>query len=239
MRRFYAPPERFLGGLVKLDPEETRHLRQVLRLRVGDPARVFNGVGDEYQCLIQSISKSESTLTIVEQTTATSRESPFHITLAVAMLKGEKFDLVVQKSVELGVATLIPLQTARCEVQFKESGGRADRWRRLALEATKQSGRAKLIEVREPISLPMLLTQTGGRPMVMFSERGGDAFSSIEVRNEITAIVGPEGGWDDDELEQARSAAVSIVTLRGRVLRAETAAMSIAAILQHRFGDLN
>jgi 16S rRNA (uracil1498-N3)-methyltransferase len=112
-----------------------------------------------------------------------------------------------------------------------------DRWQRIALEATKQCGRAVLMDIAQPISFDEALKLTDSK--ILFSERNGQEFASFDGSKEITALVGPEGGWSDAELFTADAAGVAIVTLGGRILRAETASIAIAAILQHRFGDLN
>lgn len=238
MRRFYAPVENFLGQDVMLSEDETRHLRDVLRLRVGDDVSVFDGMGREFNCTIVSIDKKTSTLSLVKEITPASPESNLVLKIAATVLPGDKYDLVIQKAVELGVVELTPLSTKRCEVKLKDSAKRLDRWRRIAFEASKQCGRAKLLAVNDPIEFTELISNAGDG-FLLFSERDGDGFETISVDKQVTAIVGPKGGWDDHELEDARAKRVKVVTLGGRVLRAETAAIAISAVLQHRFGDFN
>ena len=244
MRRFFAPPENFIDRNITLGLQETRHLRDVLRLHEGDEASVFDGFGREYLCTIEKISKKETSLSIIKKIAPTAPESPLELTLAAAILPGEKFDLVVQKAVELGVVRLQPLYTKRCETRSEGSGRRLERWRKIALEAAKQSGRARLMEVNEPCQIGDYLPQcsphkTEGDSLILFSEREGSGFSEIEAGKRITAIIGPKGGWEDSELDLARDNSFSIVTFGGRILRAETAAIALSAILQYRFGDLS
>lgn len=239
MHRFYAPIENFASGAVTLDQDETHHLRDVLRLDVGDEVSVFDGIGNEFRCAISEIKKKSSTLNTIEETDSASPESPFEITLAATILNGEKYDLVIQKAVELGVAVFIPLQTLRCDVKLKDAAKRLGRWRRIALEATKQSGRAKIMQITEPVDLKAVISHKKNKHVVLFSERDGGDLATIKPDKKITAIVGPKGGWDDSELEGARSYGLKVITLGGRILRAETAAIAITSILQHRFGDLN
>lgn len=239
MRRFYAPRSRFSGKTIVLDGDESRHLRDVLRLKKDDVVQVFDGEGREFLCRVELVSREGTHLLLERDVEPISPESPLDLTLAAAVLKGEKFDLVVQKAVELGVTTLIPMQTARCDVKISNAAKRLDRWRKIALEAAKQSGRARLIEIPGIFDLQTVLEGAGaGINFVLFSERGGEGFSAVAPSKNITALIGPEGGWDDSELELARGKDCAIVTLGGRILRAETAAVSIAAILQHRFGDM-
>ena len=239
MRRFYAPIENFTQNTVTLDAEETRHLRDVLRLRIGDEVSVFDGTGREFRTEIREIGKKSSALNIIKEITSASPESAFEITLAATVLNGDKYDLVIQKAVELGVAALVPLQTIRGDVKVRDAAKRLERWRRIALEATKQSGRSKLMQIASPATFNQIISGSKINNVVLFSERDGKDFSTIPAGKNITALVGPKGGWDDSELEDARSNGVNIVTLGGRILRAETAAISLTAILQHRFGDLN
>ena len=114
VRRFHAPPSAFTFPEVTLDEDETRHLRDVLRLKVGDTAHVFDGEGKEFACMVEAIEKRKSILTIDSEVTPSSPESPLDLTIASVLLKGYKLDLVVQKAVELGVNKFIPMTSARC-----------------------------------------------------------------------------------------------------------------------------
>jgi 16S rRNA (uracil1498-N3)-methyltransferase len=236
MRRFYAPVEKISVDKAVLDADETRHLRDVLRLRTGDEVSVFDGAGREFRCSVSEIRKDSSSLTIVEETAPMSPESPLAITVAATVLNGEKYDLIIQKAVELGVVSLIPMHTIRCDIKANDAARRLNRWRRIALEATKQTGRAKIMQIKEPEEFSGLVQR--GTNLVMFSERDGESFSTIQPKKELTVLFGPKGGWDDAELKDALSHSVKVVTLGGRILRAETAAIAITGILQHRFGDL-
>lgn len=238
MRRFYAPVENFADGDVTLDTDETRHLRDVLRLDVGEEVSVFDGVGREFRCEILDIKKKSTSLNVLKEIEPCAPESTCEITVAANVLNGEKYDLIVQKAVELGVVTLIPLHAIRCDVKIKDASKRLGRWRRIALEATKQTGRAKIMRIAEPVTFDTLI-ENSNKGFMMFSERDGEKFSTVKAGKKITAVFGPKGGWDDTELEAARSSGVKITTLGGRILRAETAAITLTAILQHRFGDLN
>ena len=121
MRRFYAPASSFTKDAVVLGEEETRHLRDVLRLRSGAEVYVIDGEGREFRCRIETIGKRTTDMTIIEAAAPTAPESPLNLTLAVAILKGDNFDLVIQKAVELGVTRLVPLITERCDVKVKDT----------------------------------------------------------------------------------------------------------------------
>jgi len=247
-RRFYAPRIAFAADsdTITLSADEARHARDVLRLGRGDEVFVFDGEGREYRSNIADIASRSMTLTVVEETQPAKPESPLDLTLAVALLKGEKFDLVVQKATELGVTTLVPLITTRADVRIREpqdAARKVERWQRIALESAKQCGRARLTLVNAPTNADEFFRSiTDVHLGVMFTARDG---GSVEVAFEakpdfksVIAMVGSEGGWTDDEISQARKHEWQLVTLGGRTLRAETAAIVAATLLQHRFGDL-
>jgi 16S rRNA (uracil1498-N3)-methyltransferase len=241
-RRFYAPPEAFIHESVTLSADETNHLRNVLRLEAGNEVFVFNGEGREFRCRIQSIARLSTTISVVQEVEAERPESPLNLTMAVALLKGEKLDLVLQKLTELGVTRVIPIMTARADVRIRNDGDadrKVSRWQRIVMEATKQCGRACLMKIETPITFRDLLhLPTSNEIRIMFSERGGISLTGAEASTSVMATVGSEGGWTDEEIDHARAAGWKIVTLAGRILRAETAAITVAALLQHRFGDL-
>ncbi|HLL16252.1 MAG TPA: 16S rRNA (uracil(1498)-N(3))-methyltransferase [Pyrinomonadaceae bacterium] len=259
-RRFYAPPEQFApdGATVVLAREEALHLLSVLRLKAGDEAFVFDGAGREYACVVAAGAAEggrraeTATLEVRGRVEPQRPESPLDLTLAVALLKGEKFDTVVQKATELGAWSIVPVETRRADVRLREgrdAGVRVARWRRLALEAAKQSGRARLPEICAPVAFEALLAGKGGAGGVgeerrlFFTERGGRGLAETvrEWRTrpaKVTALVGAEGGWDDEEIARAADAGWHAVTLGGRVLRAETAAIVVTGLLQHLCGDL-
>lgn len=244
-RRFHAPPSAFNlhRGSVTLATDEARYLREVLRLKVGDEVYVFDGEGKEFRSQIEESRRDTATLKVVEEVAPARPESPLELTLAVALLKGEKFDLVVQKATELGAARIVPVVTKLADVRLRDTSDatkRVARWQRIALEAAKQSGRAVVPDVLDPVGFESLVSETGSNRAIMFSERDGQPIAEalVELSTSLTALVGSEGGWTDQEITMARDNGWRIVTLGGRTLRAETAAITVVALLQHRFGDL-
>lgn len=238
MRRFYAPKSDFTKDKIVLGPEETRHLREVLRLRTEEEVRVFDGEGGEFVCTVETITKKGAILGIGDRIGACCRESVLDLTLAVALTKGEKFELVIQKAVELGVTRLVPIQTERGDVKPKDPEKRLERWNRIVIEASKQCGRATLMGVDTITQFDDLISSSTAGQRLLFTERGGEALRGELSGKDLVALIGPEGGWSDAELEVAKSAGITLVTLGGRILRAETAAIAIASILQNKFGDL-
>src|SRR6266446_6090422 len=179
-RRFYAPPKAFTSDqIILLGTEESRHLRDVLRLGPGDEIYVFDGAGREFQCVIAETRRDSALLRVLTEVSPTMPESPLDLTLAIALLKGEKFDLVVQKTTELGVTSIQPVVTERADVRVRDDqdAKRVTRWQRIAMEAAKQSGRARVPVVASPISLTTLIGNQGSQEnasLLMFSERDGE-----------------------------------------------------------------
>ena len=239
-RRFHASPAAFnhTDQSVTLTADEARHLRDVLRLKTGDEVYVFNGLGREFRAGILKITRDTAELRIESEVDPAKPESQLQLNLGVALLKGEKFDLVVQKATELGVTKVTPLITRYADIHLRDQSDaakRVARWQRIALEAAKQSGRAFVPEISLPVAFEAVEVEGLG---VMFSERGGDSLETLAPSAEITALVGSEGGWSDEEIESAKARDFHVITLGGRVLRAETAAITVVALLQHLCGDL-
>lgn len=244
-RRFFAPREAFSKQTVTLTGDEARHLREVLRLKTGDEVFIFDGAGKEFRCTIDSARRDETLLSQCEEVAPNRPESPLRLTLAVALLKGEKFDLVVQKATELGVTGIVPMMTRYADIRLRDASDaekRVTRWRRIAVEAAKQSGRAVVPSIVLPVPFETVMDDSNYSSRLMFSERNGlhlaEALKLESQPASVIAMVGSEGGWADEEISAASHAGWRILTLGGRVLRAETAAIAAMVLLQHLWGDL-
>jgi 16S rRNA (uracil1498-N3)-methyltransferase len=252
--RFYAPPASLTGSTIILSPAESHHLAKVLRLKAGDEVFVFDGCGHEYRCRVLQPAAKAAQLEIAAAMT-NRVEPPIRVTLAQSLAKGDKFDLIVQKATELGVAAIVPVVTARSELKLgaEQAGKRLQRWERVSLEALKQSGRRTLVDIHQPVLLrdfldktfwrPDRLTQSGdarNTPFV-FCEKGGkplrEVLDASVGRSSATAVIGPEGGWSEDELGLFAARECKLVTLGPRILRTETAAIAALAVLFHSLGD--
>ncbi|HXF43083.1 MAG TPA: 16S rRNA (uracil(1498)-N(3))-methyltransferase [Pyrinomonadaceae bacterium] len=241
LKRFYCAPDAISDNFGLLAESETHHLRDVIRLKSGDKIRVFDGVGNEFDCRIRKIGRNSTEFEITGRVAPAAAESPLDLTIAAVILKGDKFDYTIQKAVELGVKRLVPLRSEFCAAPTDTSGKRLERWRKIALEATKQCGRACLMQVSEPRLFQDAAAElaAGNSKCIQFSERMGRKFSLSGKIEKITAFIGPEGGWSDRELELAKKLNIEQVTFGGRIMKADTAAVAIVSILQHLFGDLN
>jgi len=239
--RFYTPTDSISGTTIQLGAEESHHLCRVLRLREGETVFAFDGLGQEWECEISASHKSASRLTIRRQLD-TPVESPLQLTLAQALVKGDRFDLVVQKATELGVTRIIPVITAHSEIHRIEerSEQRLQRWQRISLEALKQCRRRRLVSITAPVPFPALCRELSGRPALIFSEQGGQTFPSIIGNSSgLTLVVGPEGGWSGEEITLATSSGLIPIHLGPRILRTETAAIAAVTLAQYLGGDLS
>ncbi|HSB10131.1 MAG TPA: 16S rRNA (uracil(1498)-N(3))-methyltransferase [Blastocatellia bacterium] len=253
-RRFYAPPENITDSLVSLSTEETHHLIRVLRTTPGDEAFVFDGCGREYGCRFRTVQDGRALLDVLNELDDVV-ESPIQVELAQGLAKGEKFDFIVQKATELGVTSIAPLVTRYSDVKLDDlqTSRRVERWRRISLEAMKQCGRRKLVEIAAPRTLNEFLgaygftnggdSTTPRTTFLLFSERGGvtvpAALAMTNGLRKLVALIGPEGGWSNEELEFASQSGCRPVTLGPRLLRTETAAVVAIALIEHALGDLS
>ncbi len=243
--RFYAPPTQHHGSTIRLDGEESHHLARVLRLAEDARAFVFDGEGLEWECEITRISKSEVELEITRQLDDPV-ESPLDLTLAQALIKGDKFDWVVQKATEVGVSRIVPLVTDHSEVRRFEDQAeqRLRRYRRISLEALKQCGRRRLVKIVEPVTLADFCASEAANEArgsnLIFSEREGRSMHDVAGHpvNKINLFVASEGGWSESELETAEAYQFLPIRLGPRILRTETAAIVAVTLTQFLWGDI-
>lgn len=241
--RFYAPPSCRSDSHLMLDAAEAHHLTRVLRLAEGARVFVFDGAGLEYECEVTGVSKAAVDLAVISQL-QNEVESPLHLTLGQALIKGDKFDLVVQKATELGITRIVPLLTDHSELRKSEERieNRLLRWRRIALEAVKQCGRRRLVEITAPVSFAEFCQAEAAGKNLILSERGGrslrDAAALPGSVNQVSVCVASEGGWSEQELQTAGTHHFISVHLGARILRTETAAITAVSLAQHLFGDL-
>ncbi len=240
MPRIFLLDSEVRPGIVTLTREKARYLSTVLRCREGDPLTVKDNKGGAYAATIVRVGKREVTVEIRERQELDA-ESPLGISLHQSMLKGEKMDFVVQKATELGVREIRPVITERSQVTETR---KLPRWRKIAEEAARQSGRDAIPVILEPADLSSLFG--GVSPLsgggLVFWERGGEALphalEKFRGASAISLLTGPEGGFSEDEIRQASGRGFVTATLGKRILRAETAAIAAVSIVQFALGDL-
>ncbi len=240
MTERYFVADRLAPPAARLCGPEAHHLIHVMRARVGDQVVLFDGSGWEFPSRIEAIGRRQVDLAVVDRLEI-DRELPIPLTLAVSLPKGDRQRWLVEKAVELGVGRLVPLATRRSVAQ---PGTKAlGRLRRAVIEASKQCGRNRLMEIAEPVDWPDLFPAHRHTPIRWLAHRceaagpprmetsGTEAAHALPQA--VVAAVGPEGGWTPEEIAQAVRAGWQIVGLGPRTLRIETAALHLAAVVAH------
>ncbi len=207
-------------------------------MRAGEPLILFNGKGGEYQASIKEADK-RGCIVSLESFDSIDRESPLQIHLGLALSKGERFDWALQKATELGVTQITPLITARTEVRLdqKRLQKKMSHWQRLIESACEQSLRTKLPELHECQSLNDWFEQQSGFGFILHPGLPGSNWASAENPRQVSLTIGPEGGFDEHEVEAAQKAGLQGLSLGTRILRTETAPLTAISILQWRWGD--
>ena len=240
LHRFYLAPGEWLVDGPALDPADSHHCADVLRLGVGDRLTVFDGEGNAAEAELREVHRRRCILRIG----AARRTPPLRcaVTLAQAVPKGKAMDLVLQKAVELGASSVIPLLTERTVVRFEDAGEadrKRERWQAIALEACKQCGRDAIPSIAFPRTVKEFLEDIppGGILLLASLQPGArpikEVLASCGSRDRVTVMVGPEGDFTPEEVDAAVSAGAVPVTLGPMVLRTETAALYCLSVLGH------
>ncbi len=246
MHQFKVRAEDIKKDYLEIIGDEAHHLLSVLRLNQGDTISVFDGQGSKAYGIIHSFDKNAVKVRLLKQEVSNA-EPPIRVTLYQGMPKKDKFDLIIQKATELGVYTIIPLVSKRTVVNIKQDKlkQRMQRWNKIAAEACKQCGRAYIPAVQEPTGFANVLDEIQKKTSFIFWEGEQDAklkglLNEYKGQSplDIGILVGPEGGWDDDEVNRAKAAGAKPVSLGSRILRTETAGLVALTMLMYELGDL-
>lgn len=224
-------------GPLRLTGAEAHHLARVLRVRIGDPVVGFDGAGREAEGAVLALDDQVVTIRF-GPARAAEVEAPLEVDVAVALLKGDKLAQVVRQLTELGVARVRPIVSARCDVT-RLSPAKADRLRRVAAEAAKQAGRARVPDIDEPVALERLRWSGPAWIADPNAEHGWDRLdpSAGDPADAITLLTGPEGGFEEAEVTAARQHGATPLRLGARTLRAETAPVALLAALLSRLDE--
>jgi 16S rRNA (uracil1498-N3)-methyltransferase len=244
MARFYVPQPWIENGMLKIEGDEVKHIRKVLRLKTGDGIVVFDGLGKELEGTIVE-ERLSSVVIRIQNIFSSERDSPLEVTLAQSLLKGEKMDYLIQKATELGVKEIIPFFSSR-SVPFLEKSRRLKRhhrWEKIAVEASKQCGRGVVpkIESLQDYSDMLQMASTEDLRLILWEREGiklKEVLERSKEKRKIFFIIGPEGGFNQLEVDEAKKAGFTPVTLGRRILRAETASLCFLSILQYERGDI-
>ncbi len=236
--RIHTPQDLTPGALIHLEEQASHHLCQVLRMRAGQSLILFNGRGGEYHGQIHKADRRACEIRL-ESFDPIERESPLQIHLGLALSKGDRFDWALQKATELGVSEITPLITARTEVRLK--GDRLEKkhnhWQRLIESACEQSFRTRLPLLHPCLDYADWLQQCSGVGFILHPGLSESDWTSTTNPGRLSLTIGPEGGFDEQEIQQARLAGLQGLSLGPRILRTETAPLVAIGILQWRWGD--
>jgi 16S rRNA (uracil1498-N3)-methyltransferase len=246
MARFFLPRNKMHDQVGALDGAQLDHLRKVLRVKPGDHITTFDDNGWEHEAVIRSMTSSKAELEVIHSYPV-ERESPLELMLAVGLTKGEKIDFVIEKATELGVRTIVPFASTYAvpKLDDRKIAARTERWRKIALSATKQSGRTSVPEIwpllkfddlLDHASLPAVKLLCWEKETEQSLQR---AHNRLRDANAVLVAVGPEGGFSASEADRARQQGFERVHLGRRILRAETAALTALALVQFLWGDMS
>ncbi|NMB33328.1 MAG: 16S rRNA (uracil(1498)-N(3))-methyltransferase [Clostridium sp.] len=246
MSRFFVDGENIFADSIIIEGNDVNHIKKVLRLKRNDKITIADGKGTDYEVKITEIEKASITTSILN-TKRNAAEPPIDITLFQGVPKSEKMDFVIQKSVELGVGSIIPLTTERTIVKLteeKEVQKKLRRWNRISMEAAKQSGRGVIPVVKQPTDFKSALNTLKNSSLSVIPYEGERENGLRKIipsgfsAGEIFIFIGSEGGFTKQEIESAVNYGVHPVTLGPRILRTETAGIVALSILMYEIGDV-
>lgn len=245
MHKFFTPMGLFTDTHATIVGEDVKHIYRVLRVTQGEKVVVNNLNGEEFLGEVEDVNKQEVSIKILEKLDI-NNESNLNITLFQGLPKASKMDLIVQKCVELGINKIVPTITHRVDIKLKGEFKKLDRLNKIALEASKQSKRTIIPTVENPIEFTDAIKSMEDLDLIVvpYENATGFGIKSMakaldlsKVKN-IGIMVGPEGGFEEEEIQILKSKGANIVTLGPRILRTETAGFTCIAILQYELGDV-
>jgi 16S rRNA (uracil1498-N3)-methyltransferase len=238
MAQFLIPAGKKPGDTITLSFEESRHLTKVLRAKEGERVRLTDGADGRFLGRILSLSARGVTVRLDEALSAS--PSSGRVLLAQGLLKGEKMEFVIQKAAELGAAEILPFTSSRTIAAWKKDPRKLERWNKIAQAASKQSGRATHLQVREPVELQKVLCEEADDKIVFWEEGGPSAREFLPNRKpkRLIVLIGPEGGLSQEEVDRAFSGGFVVLSLGSLILRAETAAVTALSLVQYELGNL-
>ncbi|CAH1903872.1 Ribosomal RNA small subunit methyltransferase E [Candidatus Nitrotoga sp. HW29] len=239
--RFYCPPPLHVNTQFELPEAAAHHASRVLRLRINDEVRIFDGIGNELHGRICEIEGKKVALEKLQVCTV-NRESPLNIVLVQALSSSEKMDWVIQKATELGATEIQPVQTQRSVVKLTgdRTEKRTQHWHGISIAACEQCGRNILPKVYAPLEFSSWIAticDTSGSKFILLPEAVTTWHEQPKPQGKVTLLIGPEGGFSADEARLARQAGFISIRLGARLLRTETAAVAGIATLQTLWGD--
>ena len=236
--RIYQPGAYEPGDTLRLTPDAGQHVGVVLRMQPGQSIILFCGDNREFSATLTDVHKKNVTV-IINDVKLRNRESPRHLHLAQSLSKGDKMEWIIQKTVELGVTSITPLLTDRSVIRLDDSRliKKQAQWQAIAISACEQSGRNQLPLIHTPMTLALYLNQSQPQTRLLLHP-DAPAISETLPDGDITLLIGPEGGFNEEEVRLAMNHGCQGLRLGPRVLRTETAAIAAISVLQAMGGDL-
>ena len=243
--KFFVQKEQIIGNKVTLTGSDVSHIRTVLRLKTGDSIQVISDSDKWLTVRLLEVKAKEVHGEVIASKTV-SLESPLAIHLGQALIKGNKFDVILRKSVELGVRSVTSLKTERCvvKIQQTEMSKKLERWKKIVLESSKQCGRTQIPQVAEEVeTLETFCRKNNDQDLklVFWELEENTTLKNIKLDakpRSAAILIGPEGGFSQTEIESIREYGFQTVSLGPRILRAETAPLVALSLLQLLWGDL-
>jgi len=240
-RRFYVPRDQIRNGVAILPPDQSHHLFNVLRLRPGDEVEVFDGEGVNYAGEVSDAGPEIRIRKVIKEGEISPAKC--RIILAPALIKPERFEWMLQKATELGVEEFIPLMTRYSEtsISAERLDKRMERWCRIVREASKQCCRLSIPNIRRPERFEDFLNSGRGRDgskLMLYEKAAISRGLQVPQSGQVLLCIGPEGGWDREEVADAEKAGYDVFSLGDRILRSETAAIAAVSIVQFLGGRL-
>lgn len=245
MNRFFVKKENIEDNTITITGEDVQHISKVLRLQRGDQIMLCDGEGNDYLAEILEMDK-HSVMTKVLDKGASKGEPDIDVVLYQGIPKAAKMDLIIQKCTEMGIKRIVPVFTARTVVKLeseKDERKKVERWSKIAEEAAKQSGRGIVPVIDMPMELAGALDDAKQLDMVIVPYELEDSVSVKEAlkkdrRASIGFFIGPEGGFQADEVKAAKSSGAIPVTLGSRILRTETAGLAVLAAIMYEYDQM-
>ena len=245
MYRFFVEPNQIGEESIVIVGKDVNHIKNVLRMKIGETILISDGSDKEYICSVEKIADDEITAKI-EDINGETRELPIKVTLFQALPKGDKMETIIQKMVELGAYQIVPMSTKRSVVKLdaKKAVNKVKRWNAIAESAAKQSGRMMVPQVHSVLTMKEAFAYAKGFDVNLIPYELAEGMKETKAILEqvkpgmrVGIFIGPEGGFEEAEVELAKEAGFQAITLGRRILRTETAGMTVLSILMYQLEE--
>lgn len=245
MFQFFVEPGAVGENEIRITGDDVNHIKNVLRMKPGTKIRISNREDKDYICHIKELG-SDEIIAVIDEVDEKGTELPIKVVLFQGLPKGDKMETVIQKNVELGVHTIVPVAMKRSIVKIdeKKAAAKRERWQKISEAAAKQSKRMIIPEVELPVSFKEALDMVKEMDHFLFPYENAEgmketrkAIEAIKPGDQVGVFIGPEGGFEEDEVSAAVDAGAKVISLGKRILRTETAGMALLAILMYKLEE--